>query len=270
MGEVIVAVTQHPDEVARHIQQAYNVGVRRVIALGGDGTNHSLVNALAEFNQKHNPPMIYGNIPVGTGRDWARGQGIPYTDPQRIAQWIIGAKPTPTDVGMVTSGATREYFLNIASTGLGGEVVKRVNATKQRRPWTFLLSTILTTLSYEPQPVQVKIDGEDWYEGTAYAVAVANGSSFGHGMKIAPNANTSDGLFEVVLVKGVSRLTVLTALQRVYNATHLTHPAVMSTRGKSVSVVSPRGLIDMELDGEFNEGREVTFTVHPGLLQMLL
>ena len=99
MGDLIVAVTQHPNEVARHIEQAYTVGVRRVIALGGDGTNHSLVNALAVFNQQHpDEPMIYGNIPVGTGRDWARGQGLPFTEAKPIADWIIGAKPTPTDI----------------------------------------------------------------------------------------------------------------------------------------------------------------------------
>lgn len=269
MGDLIVAVTQHPNEVARHIEQAYAVGVRRVIALGGDGTNHALVNALADFNQQQSEPMIYGNIPVGTGRDWARGQGIPYTDSARVAQWIIGAKPTPTDLGMLRTGSTREYFLNIASTGLGGQVAKRVNRVN-KRPWTFLVSTVLTTLGYQPETVQVQVDGRDWYEGSAYAVAVANGSTFGHGMRIAPHALTGDGLFDVVLVKGVSRLTVLTALRRVYDASHLTHPAVMTTRAASVTVRSPRGLIEMELDGEYSEGRDVTFSLQPAALQMLL
>lgn len=272
MGDLIVAVTQHPNEVARHIEQAYTVGVRRVIALGGDGTNHALVNALAAFNQQcPTDPMIYGNIPVGTGRDWARGQGLPFTEAAPIAQWIIGAKPTATDLGLITTDTTREYFLNIASTGLGGEVARRVNDSK-KYPWTFLLSTVLTTLTYHPQPVQVQIDGQDWYEGGAYVVAVANGSTFGHGMKIAPNANTSDGLFEVILVKGVSRVTVLAALRRVYNATHLTHPGVLSARGKSITVKRPatREIIEMELDGEYNQGREVNFSIQPGALQMLL
>lgn len=65
MGEMIVTVTQHPDEVARHVEQAYAVGVRRVIALGGDGTNYALVNALASFNQKYagELPMILRQYP---------------------------------------------------------------------------------------------------------------------------------------------------------------------------------------------------------------
>lgn len=272
MGDMVVAVTQHPDEVANHIEQAHIVGIRRVIALGGDGTNHFLVNALTRFNERVSPAerMVYGNIPVGTGRDWARGQGLLYTDPARIAQWIIRATPTPTDLGLLQSGDSREYFLNIASAGMGGEVSKRVNRTKTRRPWTFLLSTVTTTLSYRPQPVQVQIDGRDWYEGGSYAVVVANGSTFGHGMKIAPRADTSDGLFEVIVIKGVSRLTVLMALRRVYNATHLTHPGVLSTRAASVTVSSPGGRVEMELDGEYSEGREARFTMQPAALNMLL
>jgi diacylglycerol kinase (ATP) len=272
LGEMVVAVTERADEVANHLEEAHAVGIRRVIALGGDGTNHALVNALAAFNQQAaaSERMVYGNIPVGTGRDWARGQGIISTDAAQIAQQIVGATPKPTDLGMIQTGMSSEYFLNIASAGMGGQVSKRVNQTKTRRPWTFLLSTVLTTLSYRPQPVQVQIDGQDWYEGDTYVVAVANGSTFGHGMRIAPNANPADGLFDVVLVKGTSRLTVLAALRRVYNATHLTHPAVLSTRARSVTVSSPRGLIEMELDGEYSEGREVTFTVQPAALNMLL
>ncbi|MBE2268416.1 MAG: diacylglycerol kinase family lipid kinase [Anaerolinea sp.] len=280
MGEMIVAVTENADEVARHVEKAYAVGVRRVIALGGDGTNHALVNALAHFNQQYagDSPMIYGNIPVGTGRDWARGQGMPFTDPMSIARWIINATPTPTDVGKVSfnpgsADQSHEYFLNIASAGLGGEVAKRVNRMP-KRSWTFLEATIRTVIGYRPQPFEVTVDGQEWYEGDAYVVAVANGTTFGHGMKIAPEARTSDGLFDVILVKGVSRLTVLTALRRVYNATHLTHPGVLSIRGREIAIRSPRrqsgGLIEMELDGEFSAARDVVFSVQPKLLNILL
>jgi diacylglycerol kinase family enzyme len=89
-------------------------------------------------------------------------------------------------------------------------------------------------------------------------------------MKIAPNAEFRDGLFDVVLVEGVSRLTVLTALQRVYRATHLTHPAVRSERASEVRIESPHGAsLDLELDGEHAAGQSLVFRVHPGLLDIL-
>lgn len=271
LGELVIAVTERPDDVAQHLDKAQAVGVNRVISIGGDGTNHALINALAELNERspQAEPMIYGNLPIGTGRDWARGQGIPFDNLKAAAQWIAHAQPQPTDIGKLSHENGREYFLNIASAGLGGEVAQRINRQTERRPWSFMTTTITTMLSHTPQEMQITLDGEPWYEGRAYSLAVANGTTFGHGMKIAPNATTNDGMFDVVLVKGVSRLTILAAFQRVYSGTHLTHPAVKSGRAAEVRIHSPQGAIGLELDGEPASARDITFSVQPGLLKIL-
>jgi diacylglycerol kinase family enzyme len=90
LGELVVAITQKPEEVAAHLDKAQASGLNRVIAIGGDGTNHALINALADLNARNPdaPQMIYGNLPVGTGRDWARGTGVPYRDIRAAADWI--------------------------------------------------------------------------------------------------------------------------------------------------------------------------------------
>jgi diacylglycerol kinase (ATP) len=270
LGELVIAVTQHPEDVAQHLDKALASGLTRVISIGGDGTNHALVNALANLNEQHpnEPSMVYGNLPIGSGRDWARSRGIPF-DIEAAARWIATAQPAPTDIGLATYNGKREHFLNIASAGLGGEVDRRVNRSSVRRPWTFLQATIEAIISHRPQPVQVMVDGEDWYEGSSYLVAVANGSTFGHGMKIAPDAASDDGLFDVVLVQGASRPTILAALWRVYNGSHLTHPCVRFRRGKQVTINSPAGSIGLDLDGEHASGQNLTFTIRPGLLHFL-
>lgn len=272
LGELVVAVTQRPEEVAEHLDKAYASGLTRVISVGGDGTNHALINALAALNERHpdGPKMVYGNLPVGTGRDWARGTGMPVQDVRAAARWIAEAHPQPTDIGMLTRDGTREHFLNIASVGAGGEVADRVNRVIKRRPWTFLWSTVQTLLRHEPQTMQVTLDGEPWYEGRSYIVAVANGTTFGHGMKIAPGAQVRDGLFDVVLVEGVSRLTVLAALNRVYSGSHLTHPNVRWAQARTVDVVSRGRPLPMELDGELSHGQNLHFEVRPGLLPLLV
>jgi YegS/Rv2252/BmrU family lipid kinase len=271
LGELVVAITQHPEDVAQHLDKAYAAGLTRVISIGGDGTNHALVNALAELNARHpgGTRMVYGNLPIGSGRDWARFKGIPF-DIKAAARWIAEAKPTPTDIGLLTADNNSEYFLNIASAGLSGEVDRRVNSSPVRRPWTFLKATVETILSHPPQGIEVRIDDQPWYTGSAYLVAVANGSTFGHGMRIAPHARTDDGMFDVILVKGVSRPTILSALYRVYNATHLTHPAVMHTRARSVQVVGTEGMLGLDLDGEHASGHDLRFSIKPGLLDVLL
>lgn len=280
LGELVVVVTEKPADVAARLEDAYtNYGIRRVIALGGDGTNHALINAVVALNERHADPMIYGNIPIGTGRDWARGLNIPTHDIRAMAAWIVGTQPQATDIGMLTlsnggSVMRREYFLNIASAGIGGVVGEKVERVKQRRAWTFLRATVAALLSYQPQRLTVSLDGNEWYEGGTYIVAVANGSTFGHGMRIAPDAAIHDGLFDVVLVKDVSRFEVLRALGRVYDGSHLTHPAVIHQRAKQVEIaaipdVRVPSVIPLELDGEVFQGNSLHFQLRPNLVQIL-
>jgi diacylglycerol kinase (ATP) len=270
LGELVIAVTERPEEVALHLDKARAAGVERVIAIGGDGTNHALVNALAQLNARHPSaaPMVYGNLPIGTGRDWARGQGIPFTDPRTAARWIASATPRLTDIGRLTQPGGDEYFLNIASAGLGADVVARVGRVTRRRPWTFLRATVEAIVAGAIAPMQVDLDGEAWYSGRAYVCAIANGSTFGHGMRIAPDADPRDGLFDVVLVRDVPRVEVLAAFRRVFSGTHMTHRAVLHARARQVRVRADAP-IGVELDGELTGGYDMTFTVHPGLLPML-
>lgn len=274
LGELLIAVTQHPEEVADHLDKAYAAGMTRVISIGGDGTNHALVNALAALNAQHpdGPPMIYGMLPVGTGRDWARSSGIPL-NVEKAAEWITNAQPQPTDIGLLTyennTGTHHEHFLNIASAGISGDVSMRVNNAPTRRPWTFLYATVMTILRYQPARIQVNLDGQPWYDDRAFVAVVANGTTFGHGMKIAPEARTTDGLFDVVVIDGISRPAAIAALRRVYSATHLTHPAVHFRQASTVEVRCEDAPIGLELDGEPAEGHNLHFGLRPGLLHLL-
>lgn len=271
LGELVVAVTERSEEVAQHLDRAYDAGLTRVISIGGDGTNHALVNALANFNAQNPsaPPMIYGTLPIGTGRDWARSRGIPL-DPEAAARWIATAQPHPTDIGLVTYGdGVRHHFLNIASAGMGGDVDRRVNQARVRRPWTFLSATVMSILAYRPPPMQVRLDGADWYEGNSYLVAVANGTTFGHGMRIAPGAHADDGLFDIVLVPGIGKIDLLAALRKVYDGSHLSDPRVRFGRAAQVQITSPVGALGLDLDGEYADGADLTFSVRPGFLSLL-
>ena len=271
LGELVVAITQHTEDVAIHLDKAYAAGIQRVIAIGGDGTNFTLINALAALNEQHpdGPKMIYGNLPIGSGRDWARYKKIPL-DIHEAARWIASATPTPTDVGqLLLDNDRKSYFLNIASAGVSGEVNKRVNSTPVRKPWTFLKATVQSILRYQPQVMQIRLDGKDWFEGKTYLLAVANGSTFGHGMKIAPRAETNDGIFDVVLVKGVSRPVILSALYRVYSGSHLTHPAVRYAQAREIEITGVNGVLGLDLDGETATSQHLTFRIHPGLMQIL-
>jgi len=282
LGELLIAVTDRPSEVALHLDKARRAGLTRVITIGGDGTNHALVNALMRLNQLYpnSAPMTFGCLPIGTGHDWARTLGIPNT-PAAAVRWIAAAHAAPLDVGQISfvppdltatdQQQTTRYFLNIASGGIGGQIDRHVNALPRRYPWTFLNATIQAIRHYVPQTMTVKLDGQPWYTGRAWVVAVANGKSFGHGMRIAPEARYDDSLFDVVLIEGMSRRQAIAALYTVYLGTHVKRADVHVARARQVELdLSPNESIGLDLDGEPATGRTIRFDVLPAALHTLV
>jgi diacylglycerol kinase (ATP) len=275
LGELSVAITQTPQDVTAHLRRAQDTGFSRVIAIGGDGTNQMVVNALMNLNQQSPPdqqtppPMAFGTLPVGTGRDWARMLGIPF-DPREAVGWLRDAQPIPVDIGHMEAESINQYFLNIAGAGVNGEIARRINSVSQKRPWTFLRKILETLLMYQPPMGQVYLDGQLWYEGGFFATIVANGQIFGHGLKIAPDASYTDGLFDIVLLRNVSRWTIIGALGKGYNGTHTTHRAVKMGQAKVVEVVSNTGNIPLDVDGECSNGSKIRFKNLPGALNMLI
>jgi len=272
-GEILIAVTHRPQEVAGHLDAAVKADVSRLITIGGDGTNHVVLNALAE---RSDLKVAFGSIPLGTGHDWSRSLGVP-EDPHEAVDWLARARPVPCDLGKVeyldmqTGGKpSQRIFLNIASAGVSGEVDHRVNRARRRSSLTFLRATIATLMKYRPQRVSVLCDGKEFYSGSCYLVAVANGQYFGRGMWIAPNALINDGMFDVIVVEGMPRLRILLAFKSVYSGTHLEREDVKHTRAASVLVCSEGGPLKLDFDGEESLGQELRFAVMPGAVNVLL
>ena len=263
-----VVVTESEESVLPTLQEGIAQQIEQVIAVGGDGTNNSVLNALMilELGQT----VAFGVLPVGTGFDFTRHLQIP-TDLVEAVLWLSNAVAQPCDIGQVQADQTPpRYFLNIASIGLSGEVNIRMQPLTRRYPWTFLTKTVESILFYRQPNAQIWVDGESWYNGKLFLVAVANGSTFGRGMKIAPHAGIHDQLFEVVLVKGVSIPIILTALGRVYSGSHLTHPAVHYRRGQVVEVKIENQAENFEVDGEFGCGQSVRYTLLKNAIRLLV
>src|SRR5690606_2123615 len=100
----------------------------------------------------------------------------------------------------------------------------------------FYWRTIAELMRYQFQEVRVTVDGGEPIESRVALVAVANGQYFGGGMKIAPDAALDDGQFEVVLLRGASKLTLIRDLRLVYGGHHRNHPAITMLRGRHVTV----------------------------------
>lgn len=275
LGEFTSIISEKPEDLAGHVEFAAAAGIERLLAVGGDGTNHAIVNALLA-RPRVSMSIAFGNLPVGTGSDWARALCIP-SEPLAAAEWLARARPVACDLGKIEyvdtlhgGHATQSIFLNIASAGVSGEVDARVNRSRKRTASSFLKATIGSLLVYKPQRVTINCDGVRFYEGSSYLLAVANGRYFGRGMWVAPKALIDDGLFDVVLVEGMPRLRVLLALRTVFSGKHLLRKDVHATRAAKVQVHSEEGPLGIDLDGEEAQGQDLRFTILPGALKILL
>jgi diacylglycerol kinase (ATP) len=269
-GDPMVATTQTADELPQHLAAAAEQGITQVFSVGGDGTNHAVINAIMRHQQAHPATkFIYGSIPAGTGQDWARGLAMPLNTRQAL-DWLKRAQPRACDVGHVVFDEQERYFLNICSAGISNDVVLRVERGNKKLPWTFIKSTVESIMGYQPEEVLIEVDGKVWYEGRIYIIAIANGKYFGQGMKAAPDARIDDGLFDVLVVEGISRMALLRVLPNVYQGTHIKHPNIHLTHAKAIRVVMKNGAaLGMDLDGEPGAGRELNYTMLPGALQIL-
>lgn len=271
LGELVVAVTQKPEDVAEHLDKARDAGLTRVVAIGGDGTNHAIINAIQELQNRdpQAPVMTFAQLPVGTGRDFARTLGTPF-DAKEAVQWIAHSTPKAIDLGHLEYNNKNRYFLNIASAGITGDIANRVNLLTKRRPTTFITSTLISLMRYKAPKLKIRLDGEDWYDDKAWAVVVANGRMFGHGMLVAPDAEIDDGKFDVLVFEGIPRLKAMIAFQSIFGGAHIKRKDVQFRKASEVIVDCANGDLMMELDGESTKGQHLKFSVKHHALQMLV
>jgi diacylglycerol kinase family enzyme len=196
---------------------------------------------------------------------------------EEAAERLLNASPRPIDLGLLSVTShdgqlVRRAFINITSFGIGGLTDRIVNSTPK---WmggkaAFLLGTLRAMLVYKNAPVRVRVDGKVCFEAPIFNVALANGRYFGGGMLIAPDADPSDGLLEVVALQDLSKLQSLGLSQRIYKGSHLGQPDVVVVRGKVVEAealsTSTEVLVDM--DGETPGRLPLRAELAPGALRL--
>jgi len=175
-----------------------------VVSVGGDGT----FNRIAATLMGSDVPL--GLIPAGTGNDFARTFNLP-ADPVAAVRIILAGKTVPLDLGVMGN----RCFCNVAGVGLDAEVAADANRIKKR--WgslAYLCALIKKLFSYRPREIRLQIDGKS-LRTKAWLVALANGRYYGSGMMVAPYADPTDGVIEIIVVSGIGRLQFLRLLHNI-------------------------------------------------------
>ena len=211
-----------------------------IIACGGDGTVHEVVNAMAE-----KPDVVLGVLPCGKGNDFAEALRIP-TKPVEAIEVLLQGVTRQIDLGKIGD----HYFDTIVTCGYDAEVSRRV--TEEGAPFSGTASyvyTAITTLFRYRSPV-VRLKGDfGSYEGEILLTATGITSSYGGGLKIVPGAIIDDGLLDVCIIEPVPRHTVLRLLFTLFWGGHAGHPAVRMHRTKSLTIETDPPVL-LYADGE--------------------
>lgn len=266
-GALVVSATA-PAEAAAAIDAALAAGtVRRLVVVGGDGSLHLAVGRLLAAGRGHDVELAL--VPAGTGSDFARTLHLP-RDPRAALARALDLPARPLDALRVETAGAVHYGLNVASAGISGLVDELVNAQPARSATAFLTATLSALRRYRPFTARVEVDGEPWHDGGVFLLAVANGRSFGKGMRIAPRAEVDDGLADLVLVRPLPGWQVPLQLPRLYLGRHLGSRFVSWRRGRRVRFEpqgEPRELPPFDVDGETVPSGPATFELLPGALR---
>jgi diacylglycerol kinase (ATP) len=201
-----------------------------LISVGGDGLIHDLLPSLIE----NDLPLLV--IPAGTGNDFARTLGL---HGQKLALLLAQpalSKPSLIDVGLIKNGLAQTPFIQILSTGFDSVVNERANNFKiVRGKIKYILAVLQKVWRFRALEFTLDIDGQERHQ-KAMLVCVANGQSYGGGMKIVPHAKDDDGLLDVMVVDRVNPFRLLMVFPRVFFGTHVTHPKVHFYTGRSIKI----------------------------------
>jgi YegS/Rv2252/BmrU family lipid kinase len=264
--------TVYPTHATELARQAAEQGYERVIALGGDGTTHEVVNGLMQVPAERRPAL--GVVPLGSGNDFAHAIGVPQAADRALAHALAGTA-SPIDLGLMTDeNGRQEYFDNTLGMGFDAVVTIRTHKLPIVRGFLMYLVAVLQTIivNHQPSRMKINIDGQE-IEQSNLMLTICNGSRQGGGFLVAPDAKNDDGILNYAMVSHCSRLTMLRLLPEVMKGTHGKFPQVTLGTTHRLSLISELPLY-IHADGEIYTSfgsnlRQVSFEIVPGALQVI-
>lgn len=203
--------------------------IHGLISVGGDGLLHTLLPLIHEFD------LPFTVVPTGTGNDFAREIGALKSSELDIVQ-LISRIPKAIDSVVIDSGEGKSRACQVLSLGFDALVNERANGfTKIRGKLKYVIAIVRELPVFKPIHFSITIDGVD-HSQEAMLIAVANGPSYGGGMKICPTAKFDDGELDVLILSKVSIWQLIRVFPKVYKGTHITHPAISIHKGREIAV----------------------------------
>ena len=271
-GKVDWSGTVYPGHAIELAKQAGEDGYDLVVALGGDGTVHEVVNGLMQVDVQKRPAM--GVVPIGSGNDFAFACGIS-TNPKEAMSLALKGDTKPIDLGLMTDENGRtEYIDNTLGIGFDAIVTIRSHKLPIVRGFMMYLTAVLQTIITNSTAVKMKIesDTKSW-EKDVFMLVLANGPREGGGFTMTPNSKNNDGTLEYMIADKVSRLMQLRLLPEFMQGTQEKFKQVEIGEFKKLSLTANAPLyihIDGEIYTNFGSNlRGITVEIVPNALNVV-
>ncbi len=259
---------------AMHITRAaIKNGYECIVAVGGDGTINEVTNGFFEDGKVLNQQAALGVLPRGTGGDFRKTFDWDLDSDAAIAR-LKTPDTRPFDVGLLDFTAhdgtkARRYFANICSFGVSGLVDQEVNKTSKAFGGTvsFMVGSLKALTKYRDARVRVRFDEGEEETLNVTTLAVCNGRYFGGGMKVAPQADVSDGLFDVTVWSGYTLSDFVIRSQGVYSGAHVNWKGTRTLRARTVKAESDEQVL-IDCDGEQPGRLPCSFSMLPGAIRL--
>lgn len=263
-----VAMTERAGHATILAREAFQAGVRRFIAVGGDGTAFEMVNGLFPDAEGAEDPPWLGFLPLGTGNSFLRD----FTDrgAEDALQALIETRTRPCDVIRLHHTTGVIHYINILSFGFVADVCTLANRRfKPLGAAGYGLAVVLCLANFHKQVIPLRLDGV-WEETPpATALLIFNNSKFtgGH-MMLAPNAEIGDGQIEIVRWSA-DRFDFIRHFPKCYDGSHVRHPLVWQGRAARIEIDLPEPT-DIMIDGEVMTVQCQSLEVLPGALRVVI
>jgi lipid kinase YegS len=258
-----VRATWEGGDAARYAQDALNEGFDVLVAGGGDGTVHEVVNGVLASDTA--PAMAIGVLPLGTANDFAHGCGIPL-DPYEALRLAVTGSPVKIDV----PSANGVSFANVASGGFGAEVTAATPAELKRAIGGGAYALVGIVTAAKMAPYQGRFAGPDESaEGSFIVMAVGNARQAGGGFQVTPNASLDDGLMDVMAITDFTTKELGLVINELQDFTN-TDNQFVHYRQLPDFEMEVAGKLPINLDGEPYRWDHIKFELLPRCLPVVL
>jgi diacylglycerol kinase (ATP) len=264
--ELDLHLTEGPRHAIELVQEAYEAGHRRFLAVGGDGTSYEVINGL--YASGADPEgVVLGMLPLGTGNSFLRDFGI--TNEEAALEAILRGRRRAIDVVRCEHRDGVLHYANILSIGFTARAGALTNNQFKPLGAAGYIAAVVVSVARLDYPVDpIRLDGGATDARPASFLSFSNSKYTGGAMMMAPSADATDGKLDVVRVGVLPRGSFIATFPKIFSGTHVDKAEVEEAQARRVEFTEPRDQ-DVMVDGEIVRLAIRSLEVRPSALEIL-